>query len=88
MKNAIATKNAPGAIGPYSQAIATDTMIYTSGQLGLTPDERIVVGQMVVDAKDIVVPASRSGREERVITRYRVGHLIEFLLVHDFIMGG
>ena len=37
MKNAIATKNAPGAIGPYSQAIATDTMIYTSGQLGLTP---------------------------------------------------
>ena len=38
MKNAIATKNAPGAIGPYSQAIATDTMIYTSGQLGLTPE--------------------------------------------------
>lgn len=38
MKNAIATKNAPGAIGPYSQAIATDTMIYTSGQLGLMPE--------------------------------------------------
>ena len=38
MKNAIATKNAPGAIGPYSQAIATDSMIYTSGQLGLTPE--------------------------------------------------
>ena len=34
----IDTKNAPGAIGPYSQAIATDTMIYTSGQLGLTPE--------------------------------------------------
>lgn len=38
MKNAIVTKNAPGAIGPYSQAIATDSMIYTSGQLGLTPE--------------------------------------------------
>ena len=38
MKNAIATKNAPGAIGPYSQAIATDSMIYTSGQLGLAPE--------------------------------------------------
>ena len=38
MKNVIATKNAPGAIGPYSQAIATDSMIYTSGQLGLTPE--------------------------------------------------
>ncbi|MGI6075395.1 MAG: RidA family protein [Pyramidobacter sp.] len=38
MKEAIATKKAPGAIGPYSQGISTETMIYTSGQLGMTPD--------------------------------------------------
>ncbi len=38
MKKAIATKKAPGAIGPYSQAISTEAMIYTSGQLGMTPD--------------------------------------------------
>ena len=38
MKNAVATTKAPGAIGPYSQGIATDCMVYTSGQLGLTPD--------------------------------------------------
>lgn len=38
MKNAVATTKAPGAIGPYSQAIDTGTMIYTSGQLGMTPD--------------------------------------------------
>lgn len=41
MKNAVATKNAPGAIGPYSQAIATETMVYTSGQLGMTPDGKL-----------------------------------------------
>lgn len=34
---AIATKNAPGAIGPYVQAIDTGSAVYTSGQLGLDP---------------------------------------------------
>ncbi len=38
MKNVIATKKAPGAIGPYSQGISTDSMVYTSGQLGMTPE--------------------------------------------------
>ncbi len=35
MKNVVSTPKAPGAIGPYSQAIATDQMVYTSGQLGM-----------------------------------------------------
>lgn len=34
---AISTKKAPGAIGPYSQAIEVGNMVYTSGQLGLDP---------------------------------------------------
>lgn len=33
----IKTKNAPGAIGPYSQAIKADGTVYISGQLGLDP---------------------------------------------------
>ena len=33
----ISTEKAPAAIGPYSQAISTDTMLYTSGQLGINP---------------------------------------------------
>ena len=41
MKNAVATTKAPGAIGPYSQGIATDCMVYTSGQRGLTPDGKL-----------------------------------------------
>jgi 2-iminobutanoate/2-iminopropanoate deaminase len=31
------TDKAPKAIGPYSQAIRTDSMIYSAGQLGLDP---------------------------------------------------
>jgi 2-iminobutanoate/2-iminopropanoate deaminase len=33
----IATKGAPAAIGPYSQAIRVGKMVYTSGQVGLDP---------------------------------------------------
>ena len=37
MKKVINTKNAPAAIGPYSQAILVGNMLYASGQLGLDP---------------------------------------------------
>ena len=33
----IHTEKAPKAIGPYSQAIRADSMVYTAGQLGLDP---------------------------------------------------
>lgn len=36
MKN-ISTQKAPGAIGPYSQAIQTRDMVFASGQLGIDP---------------------------------------------------
>jgi len=35
MKQIIFTDTAPKAIGPYSQAIATEATVYTSGQLGI-----------------------------------------------------
>lgn len=37
MKKAISTQNAPGAIGPYSQAIEANGFIYLSGQLPIVP---------------------------------------------------
>ncbi|MHB8960889.1 MAG: RidA family protein [Candidatus Limnocylindrales bacterium] len=36
-REAISTGGAPAAIGPYSQAIETDGLVYCSGQLGLDP---------------------------------------------------
>jgi 2-iminobutanoate/2-iminopropanoate deaminase len=36
-RTAISTPHAPGAIGPYSQAIRTDGYLFCSGQLGLDP---------------------------------------------------
>ena len=36
-KKVISTESAPGAIGPYSQAVQVGDFIFTSGQLGLDP---------------------------------------------------
>ena len=38
MKQKIETKNAPTAIGPYSQAIKTGNTLYISGQIPLIPE--------------------------------------------------
>jgi 2-iminobutanoate/2-iminopropanoate deaminase len=37
MKQIIYTANAPEPIGPYSQAILTGNMLYTSGQIAINP---------------------------------------------------
>ncbi len=44
----IATNEAPQAIGPYSQAILVDGILYTSGQIALTPS-----GEMCEDDIEI-----------------------------------
>ncbi len=42
-KQPIQTNEAPSAIGPYSQAVKTGDIVYTSGQIGLDPSS----GEMV-----------------------------------------
>lgn len=37
MKNPISTNEAPGAIGPYSQAIDTGSFLFASGQIPINP---------------------------------------------------
>ena len=39
----ISTKSAPAAIGPYSQAIVTDGLLFASGQIPLSPETGDVV---------------------------------------------
>lgn len=38
----ISTQKAPGAIGPYSQAVRAGDMLFTSGQLGLNPETGVL----------------------------------------------
>lgn len=45
MKEIISTENAPGAIGPYSQAIKANGMVFCSGQIPIDP----ATGEFVSD---------------------------------------
>jgi 2-iminobutanoate/2-iminopropanoate deaminase len=42
-KKIIITKNAPKAIGPYSQAIRVNNLIFTSGQIPIDPKNNKIV---------------------------------------------
>ncbi|MGO1470441.1 MAG: RidA family protein [Tissierella sp.] len=48
----IATKKAPGAVGPYSQGAKSGNMIFTSGQLPLNPENgELLTGDIQEQAK-------------------------------------
>ena len=44
-KDIIATPDAPAAIGPYSQGVKTGLVVFLSGQIGLDPATKELVGQ-------------------------------------------
>jgi 2-iminobutanoate/2-iminopropanoate deaminase len=45
----IDTKNAPKAIGPYSQAVRAGDFLFVSGQLGIIPETGELAGEKVED---------------------------------------
>ena len=45
--NTITTTNAPEAIGPYSQAVVHNGILYTSGQIALNPASGMVEAQTI-----------------------------------------
>jgi 2-iminobutanoate/2-iminopropanoate deaminase len=44
LKRIIVTEEAPRAIGPYSQAVQVDGLLFISGQIGLDPSSGQLVG--------------------------------------------
>lgn len=55
MLNKVSTNNAPKAIGPYSQAIICGNMVYTSGQIALSPETAALVGDNVTEQTEQVM---------------------------------
>jgi 2-iminobutanoate/2-iminopropanoate deaminase len=55
MLKIISTKDAPAAIGPYSQAIVTGGMVYASGQIAIIPATgEIAQGDITVQAEQVM----------------------------------
>ncbi|MBE6773239.1 MAG: RidA family protein [Ruminococcaceae bacterium] len=51
----VSTTKAPAAIGPYSQAILTGNMLYTSGQLGINPENGELEGNDITSQAEQVM---------------------------------
>ena len=51
----ISTKKAPAAIGPYSQAMVLNGVVYTSGQVALHPETGEVVGTTIEEQAEQVM---------------------------------
>jgi 2-iminobutanoate/2-iminopropanoate deaminase len=49
MKKIVVTKNAPAAIGPYSQAVEKNGMLFISGQIPLQPEKAEIVDVSVAE---------------------------------------
>ncbi len=54
MKKVIYTKNAPNAVGPYSQAIESNGTLYISGQIPINPETGKVVEGIKEQTKQVL----------------------------------
>ncbi len=50
----VATTNAPGAIGPYSQAVKANGFLFTSGQIPINPATNSVEAETIEDQTEQV----------------------------------
>jgi 2-iminobutanoate/2-iminopropanoate deaminase len=67
-RNVIATTEAPGAVGPYSQGIAIDGLVFTAGQIPVNPATSKIEAETIEDQTrqvlsnvDAVLRAAGSG---------------------------
>lgn len=87
MLEIIATQNAPQAIGPYSQAIKANGVIYTSGQIGLNPQGTLVEGieaqtRQVLNNLSEVLKAGGSNLQQVFKTTIFLSNMEDFALVN------
>jgi 2-iminobutanoate/2-iminopropanoate deaminase len=59
-KKIVSTEKAPKAIGPYSQAIRTERLVFTAGQIGLDPASmEIVEGGVAAQTRQVLTNLKR-----------------------------
>jgi 2-iminobutanoate/2-iminopropanoate deaminase len=51
----ISTNKAPAAVGPYSQAVVSHGMVYTSGQIAIDPETNTVKGTSITEQTEQIM---------------------------------
>ena len=90
MANVISTDKAPAAIGPYSQAIEVNGMIYTSGMIPIDPSTgELVTGSVEAQAEQAIsnlealLAASGSSIEKVVKTVVFISNMDDFGKINE-----
>ena len=90
MRNIIKTNKAPAAIGTYSQAVESNGILFTSGQVGIDPETSEIVeggveNQAIRVLKNIYAILSESGLDKTSIIKLNVflKDLDDFSIVND-----
>ncbi len=80
----ISTSSAPAAIGPYSQAIVVDKLLFTSGQIPLTAGGELVGGDIAAQTGQVmsnlkaVISAAGGSLDQVVKTTVFLADMNEF----------
>jgi len=90
MKEIVRTEKAPGAIGPYSQAVRTGSLVFVSGQLALNLETGELVNhdiqaetrQALTNLKNILIAAG-SSLEHVVKTTVFIRRMDDFAKINE-----
>ena len=85
----VQTNAAPAAIGPYSQAIRTDVMVYSAGQVGADPSTGVLHDGVAAQTEQalrnlaVVLEAAGTGLERVVKTTIFLVDMGDFAAVNE-----
>lgn len=90
MRDVIATKDGPQAIGPYSQAIRANGFVFVSGQVAIDPANQQVVGgdaatqtERVLKNLSAILNAAGSGLEKVVSSTVFLKNMGDFTAMNE-----
>lgn len=89
MNSYVETKQAPAAIGPYSQAYKAGSFLFTSGQIPLTPAGELLTGDIVKETHQVfanlkaILDAAGTSFEQVVKTTVYVADIQNFGIINE-----
>ena len=90
MSEKIYTKDAPDAIGPYSQAVKCGNLVFTSGQIAINPENGQVEAQTIAEQTDqvcknleAVLVAAGSSLDKAVKTTCFLAEMSDFVAFNE-----
>lgn len=93
MKHVISTNQAPAAIGPYSQAIEVNGMVYTSGQIPINPENGEIPEGIKAQAEQVMknvknlLEAAGTNIENVVKTTVFIKDMNDFSVINEIYAG-